>query len=270
MKQEVLLMVGYISYTPENKGWEVARRRLVGTAFLEARLGQSRRLTERFCAARAARAMARAGVRSAVFPTGFPHQDLFLRRGILPVDTLPLYRRMAPLIVKRRMGQLGLSPGTTTVAVVAERMTEELRETVTELALQVRYVMLALETPAEDFCDMLKREYGISVLQQPTKRQLRQADVLLLLRPWEEEGTNSLVLYLYDGQRVLWRNGVTFALPRRLMGEVEENCCLPQLLTVLCAGGILQNYQIPIIDVDITGKSYYNADIVNHGGNNIK
>ena len=46
------------------------------------------------------------------------------------------------------------------------------------------------------------------------------------------------------------------------MEEVEENCNLPQLLTVLLLGGMLQNYQIPIIDVDITGKSYYNADIV--------
>lgn len=258
-------MLGYISCTPENKGCSIARRRLAGVQFLEARLGRERRFLQRLSAARAARALSRQGVRQAVFPTDYPHEDIFVRHGILPVDTLPLYRRMAPLIVKRRMGQLGLSPGTTTVAVVAESLDGELRTIVTELALQVRYVMLSLSQPAEDFCGGLKREYGVSVVQQPGRKQLGQADVLLLLRPPEEgeRWENGLVLHLYDGERVLWRNGVTFALPHRLMGEVEENCSLPQLLTVLCRSGTLQNYQIPIIDVDITGKSHYNADIVN-------
>ena len=122
--------------------------------------------------------------------------------------------------------------------------------------------MLSLQIPAEAFCEGLKREYGVSIVQQPPRRQLKQADVLLLFRPWEEGEQGSVVLHLYDGERVLWRNGISFALPRRLMEEVEENCSLPQLLTVLLLGGMLQNYQIPIIDVDITGKSYYNADIV--------
>lgn len=255
-------MVGYISYTPDNRGCTIARRRLLGAQFMEARLGEDHRLFQRHYAARAARALSRTGVRQAVFPLNYPHEDLFIRRGILPVDTLPLYRRMAPLIVKRRMGQLGLSPGTTTVAVVAEGMTGELERIVTDLALQVRYVMLSLQIPAEAFCEGLKREYGVSIVQQPPRRQLKQADVLLLFRPWEEGGQGSVVLHLYDGERVLWRNGISFALPRRLMEEVEENCNLPQLLTVLLLGGMLQNYQIPIIDVDITGKSYYNADIV--------
>lgn len=256
-------MVGYISYTPDNKGWTIARRRLAGAQFIEARIGRDRRLLERHYASRAARALSRAGIRQAVFPLDYPHMDLFIRRGILPVDPLPLYQRMAPLIVKRRMGQLGLSPGTTTVAVVAEGMNSALERIVTDLALQVRYVMLSLQIPAEAFCEGLQREYGVSILQQPGRRQLRQADVLLLFCPWEEGAENSVVLHLYDGERVLWRNAVSFALPRRLMGEVEENCNFPQLLTVLLLGGMLQNYQIPIIDVDITGKSYYNADIVN-------
>lgn len=255
-------MVGYISYTPDNRGCTIARRRLLGAQFMEVRLGEDHRLFQRHYAARAARALSRTGVRQAVFPLNYPHEDLFIRRGILPVDTLPLYRRMAPLIVKRRMGQLGLSPGTTTVAVVAEGMTGELERIVTDLALQVRYVMLSLQIPAEAFCEGLKREYGVSIVQQPPRRQLKQADVLLLFRPWEEGERGSVALHLYDGERVLWRNGISFALPRRLMEEVEENCNLPQLLTVLLLGGMLQNYQIPIIDVDITGKSYYNADIV--------
>ena len=107
-------MLGYISCTPENKNFTIARRRLAGAQFIEARLGQGRRFLQRYYAARAARALSRMGVRQAVFPVDYPHEDLFVRRGILPVDTLPLYRRMTPLIVKRRMGQLGLSPGTTT------------------------------------------------------------------------------------------------------------------------------------------------------------
>ncbi len=258
-------MIGYLSYTEENKGWEVGVRKILGQPFLEARLGPGKRLAERFFAKRAARALARAGVRTAVFPRDYPHQEIFAKYGILPVDVLPLYRRMAPLIVRRKMSRQGLSPSTTTVAVAAERMTAEIGKLVTELALQVRYVMLTA-SGAEEFCQSLQREYGVSVLQNPAPRQIQRADVLLLLSPPSGGigAENAVTLHLYDGDCVLRRNGVAFSLPPRMMGEVEENCNFSQLLAVLSGNGILQNDQIPIMEVDITGKNYYNANTVNN------
>ena len=37
----------------------------------------------------------RGEVRSAVFPVDFPYTALFIRMGVLPVDTLPLRRALA-------------------------------------------------------------------------------------------------------------------------------------------------------------------------------
>lgn len=258
-------MVGYISYTKESKGLLLRKRRVAGLMLLEAQLGKENRLLERLYARRAAREMARRGIREAVFPVDYPHGDLFARRGILPVDLLPLHRAMAPLVVKSRMNRMGLSAGTTTAAVAAERMTAEVGKIVRELALSTRYVML--DAPgAEEFCYGLQREYGVSVILSPRRRQLEEADALLLLKP-PEEGMRlkqPILLHLYDGERVLRRNGVDFALPRRLSEQVEENCCQNQLVRLLLGEGMLQNYQIPIIEVDITGKSYYNASTVNN------
>jgi len=255
-------MVGYISYTKENKGLVVKRRRIGGLVLLEAQLGRELRLAERLQAARAAKLLARRGVREAVFPMDYPYLDIFERRGIFPVEVLPLYRAMAVPVMKRKMAALGFSPGTTTAAIAAERVTGDVERLLRELVLSVRYVELDA-VGGEEFCRQLQREYGISVLRRCGQGQ-PEADVLLLLRAPKAEPRSPIVLHLYDGERVLWRNGVDFALPGRLLEQVEANCGQKQLLAVLLREGMLQNYQIPIMEVDITGKSYYNASTVNN------
>ena len=75
------------------------------------------------------------------------------------------------------------------------------------------------------------------------------------------EKDDNLALTLAVGE-ILQRNGVDFRLPRRLLEQVEENCDQKQLLGVLLRAGMLQNYQIPIMEVDIPEKSYYNASTV--------
>ena len=257
-------MIGYISYTEETKTWSVAEKNLLGLRFLQVTLPGGRKLLGKWYAARAARAMEKLRIRQAVFPCDFPWQDLFIRRGVLPVDTLPFHRRMAPQVVKKAMADRGLSPGSSTVAVVGERMTGELEKILTELALQMRYLTLSVPYGGEDFCQSLRREYGVSVLQSPGREQLAQAQALLLFAPWEGPAENPVVLHLYDGERVTAHNGVTYGLPPKLEGELEENCCQEQVLAALLAAGILQNYQIPVIEVDIGGKSYYNASTMNN------
>ena len=94
-----------------------------------------------------------------------------------------------------------------------------------------------------------------------TRAQLEEAQALLLFSPREGLAcTNPIVLHLYDGERVLQRNGVTFGLPPKLEGELEENCSREQVLSALLTAGILQNDQIPVLEVDKAEKSYYNAD----------
>lgn len=254
-------MIGYIAYREDVKTWAVEEKNILGLRFLRLTLPKGRKVLGKLYANRAARAMGRLGVRQAVFPTDFPWEELFTRRGVLPVDTMPLYRRMAPLIVRKQMADLRLSPGNTTVAAVGDNLTGELGKILTELALQVRYLNISMKYGAEEFCHSLRREYGVSVLQRPTRAQLEAAQALLLFAPREELTCNNpIVLHLYDGERVLRRNGVVFGLPPKLEGEVEENCCREQVLSALLAAGILQNYQIPVLEVDKAGKSYYNAD----------
>ena len=149
------------------------------------------------------------------------------------------------------------------MAVAADRMGYGLEKILTELALQNRYLVLQIPAGAEDFCAAMRREYGVSVLRTPTRRQMEQADALLLFAPVEGLVSRSPIqLHLYDGERVLQRNGVHFGLPPKLRDEVEANCDFDQLLAVLFGAGMLQNYQIPIMKVDSDGKNYYNADTV--------
>ena len=257
-------MIGYISYAVQGKAWAVEEKNLLGLRFLQVTLPGGRKVLGRWYASRAARAMEKLRIRQAVFPVDFPWQDLFIRRGILPVDTLSFHRRMAPQVVKKALADLGLSPGSSTVAVVGERMTGELEKILTELALQVRYLTLSMAWGGEEFCHSLHREYGVSVLQSPSREQLAQAQALLLFAPWEGRAENPILLRLYDGELVTGSNGVTYGLPVKLEGELEENCCREQVLAALLAAGILQNYQIPVIKVDREGKSYYNASTVNN------
>lgn len=256
-------MLGYISYTDDRKKGEVFPRMIFGQRFLQGALPQGRRWLGRLEAGRMARLLRQRGVRQAVFPVDFPFGDAFTRRGILPVDTLALHRAMAPLVVRQRMGELGIAPSSATVAVAADRMGYGLEKILTELALQNRYLVLQIPAGAEDFCAAMRREYGVSVLRTPTRRQMEQADALLLFAPVEGLVSRSPIqLHLYDGERVLQRNGVHFGLPPKLRDEVEANCDFDQLLAVLFGAGMLQNYQIPIMKVDSDGKNYYNADTV--------
>ena len=254
-------MIGYIAYQDDVKTWTVEEKNLLGLRFLQLTLPKGRRLTGKYYANRAARAMGKLGIRQAVFPVDFPWWEVFTRRGVLPVDTLPLYRRMAPQIVKRQMADLGLSPGATTVAAVGDNLTGELAKILTEIALQVRYLSVSMRYGAEEFCHSLRREYGISVLQRPTRTQLEEAQVLLLFIHREDLGeSNPITLRLYGPEEILQGNGVTFGLPPKLEGVLEKNCCREQVLAALLASGILQNDQIPVLEVDKAGKSYYNAD----------
>ena len=186
----------------------------------------------------------------------------FWKRGVLPVNTLDLYRALAGRAVKEAMGNLNLSPGETTVAVTADRVTGQVEELVTELCMTVRYVLLQAPRGGEDLCRRLKGEYGVSVQLRPGRRQLEEADVLVELAPPPEMTfRGSLVLPLYDGERVVGRSGVRLSLPPQA-ADAAPGCEEDQLLAVLYRCGVLQKYQIPLKMVDIPGKTHYNASIV--------
>jgi len=113
-------MLGYIEYGDGPKRPELSQRQLAGGTFAVLALGQSAHSASPLARGRAvkgARQMREAGVRTAVFPVDFPYTALFIRQGILPVDTLPLRRALAAPLVRRRLEDAGLDPAQAVQAV---------------------------------------------------------------------------------------------------------------------------------------------------------
>ncbi len=255
-------MFGYIVYESGERRGRLEQRNLLGVRVLEAAVPGRRQVYGALAARRLAAALARRGVKQAVFPQDFPFAQAFWRRGVLPVNTLELYRALAGRAVKEGMAGLGLAPAETTAAVTAERITGGVEELVTELCMTVRYVLLQVPRGGEDLCRRLKGEYGVSVQLRPGRRQLEEADVLVELAPPPEMTfRGALVLPLYDGERVVRRSGIRLSLPPQA-AAAAPGCEEDQLLAVLYRCGVLQKYQIPLKMVDIPGKTHYNASIV--------
>lgn len=255
-------MIGYLVYTEQKRYQPLEDRVIGGMRFLQAAVPKKNGLLGRMAAARSARELSRRRIRQAVFPKDFPYGEIFAKRGILPVDILPLHRALAPQILRYCLGRRELQPHQVTAAVVAERMDGELEKLVTEIALQVRYVALSA-SGSDVLCGSLRREYGVSILQNPPRRQLEAAEALLLFAPMPElHLENQVVLRLYDGERVIRGNGIALDLPEKWAAEVEPECEKEQLLAALYGAGIVQKYQIPIMEVDIGEKNYYNANTV--------
>ena len=255
-------MIGYLVYTAQRRYQPPEDRVIGGMRFLQAAVWKNGGLRGRLAAARSARELSRRRIRQAVFPKDFPYGEIFAKRGILPIDTLPLYQTMAPQMLRYCLGRRELQPHQVTAAIVAERLDGELEKLITEIALQVRYVVLSV--PGSDkLCAGLRREYGVSILQTSDRHRMEEAQALLLFAPAPRlRLENPVVLRLYDGQRVLRGNGLTLGLPGKWAAEMEPECEQEQLLAALYRAGIVQKYQIPIMEVDIGEKSYYNASTV--------
>ena len=192
----------------------------------------------RYRARQGARMLREAGVRSAVFPVDFPYTALFIRQGVLPIDTLPLRRALAAPLTRRRLEAGGFQPTGAVVAVSGERAVREVTECAKALALSYRYVLLSVRG-GENFARELRREYGISLLLEPSPDQLDRADALVLFAPRTDLKLDNAILYtLYPGGEA-GRGRLPLCLPRALGAQAESNCDQEQLAAALYAMGTL-------------------------------
>ena len=124
--------------------------------------------------------------------------------------------------------------------VTANALSGEVVRTVTELALRHRYLLLTAPFGGEELCRRLRREYGVSVLLNPTAEQMAEAAVQIAFDPVEAAGGSFLPLY--DEQ---------LPLPALLLPPSIE-VCLPkgvnrgQLLSVLWEHGALRPGQVTV------------------------
>ena len=235
-------MIGYIIYGEGPRRPELGERQLSGGIFVTLRMGLAARPNgplALFRARQGARMLREAGVRTAVFPVDFPYTALFIRQGVLPVDTLPLRRTLAAPLTRRRLENGGFQPTQAVAAVSGDRAVREVTECAKALALSYRYVLLSVRGDGSAFAKNLRREYGISLLLDPSPDQLDRADALVLFSPRTDLALNNPILYtLYPGGEA-GRGRLPLCLPPALAEQTETNCDREQLAAALYAMGAL-------------------------------
>lgn len=235
-------MLGYIIYGEGPRRPVLGERQLSGGTFITLQMGLQARPNgplALFRARQGARMLRESGVRSAVFPVDFPYTTLFIRQGVLPVDTLPLRRLLAAPLTRRRLEEGGFLPTQAVAAVSSDRVIREVTDCAKALALSYRYVLLSVRGDAGPFARNLRREYGISLLLDPSPDQLDRADALVLFSPRTDLTLNNPILYtLYPGGEA-GRGRLPLCLPPALAEQAEANCDREQLAAALHAMGAL-------------------------------
>ena len=233
-------MYGYIEWTDTLRPPMVTDREILGLRFrcLQIPRRGIRGFLRKRTMIRAAKLLRREGVARAVFPAEFSWGEVFEAQNIRPVDTVPLYRSVAVELVQRRLSARGR--GAAAVAVCAPRLTDEVRQIVTELCIRNRYVMLAVPESCNEFCRRLRREYGVPLVQTT---EISKAAAAVRFSP-DAEGCDETI-DLYPG-----------AVPPRetLCLSDEAEACVPaaceryQLLAALYCAGVVHRGEIRIFD----------------------
>lgn len=210
---------------------------------------------------RAAQKLRQAGVRYTVLPADYPPSQWPQRHGVGVVSTLSLRRSLAVELVRRITAERGLPPGSVRIAVTAGQMTGELVKTVTELTLGYRYVMLDVPYGGEELCRRLRREYGVSLLLQPSRGQLEEAQVLVSFdRRTDLTGNNEAVVALYEGAESAFP---PLTVPPSVETQLPAGADRLQLLAALRGAGALAPGQISLSvpALDILKSSNYNTTL---------
>lgn len=153
-------------------------------------------------------------------------------------DNLPRRLLAAPL-TRRRLEEGGFLPTQAVAAVSSDRVIREVTDCAKALALSYRYVLLSVRGDAGPFARNLRREYGISLLLDPSPDQLDRADALVLFSPRTDLTLNNPILYtLYPGGEA-GRGRLPLYLPPALAEQAEANCDREQLAAALHAMGAL-------------------------------
>ena len=187
----------------------------------------------------AARKLEKMGVSRVILPEGFSRREQLEKRQLQPVSTLSLRKTLAADWVRWSLNERGIPTAGARVAVSTGSMTGEVVRTVTELSLRHRYVLLAVPYGGEELCHQLRRQYGVSLLLNPTREQVEAADAVLLF-----EGRTDCA-----GQNVLPLYDETVPLPQLSLPPALEDALPPgvdqaQLLTVLLEAGVLRSGQM--------------------------
>lgn len=235
----------------QDRGVRLAQRRILNLPFCCVSIPQSAKTPEwllRLRCAQAAGKLQKKGICRAVFPEFFPFLDVFARRNIVPIDPVPLYRILAADLTETTVREQNLSTASAVIAVCADHLTSQVRQTVTQLCARCRYVTLSCGDGGEPLRRKLRREYGAVLVLSNDPQQLARADVLVRFSPRQDvpEGKNEVRLYAREALP-----SVTLRL-REQVGKMEipDAVSRDQLFSALSMAGVLRAE-----DVEITGKA---------------
>ena len=240
-------MYGYVEWTDKGRRIKPGVHSIAGlrmrSVSVPRKPGTPAFAVRRRCAA-AAGLLSREGITRAVFPADFPHYAIFADHGVLPTDPMELWRALAAELVQFRLEQNGLQGRGVTVAVCADRLTDRVRRTVTELCIRNRYVILCAPERDDVLCRKLRREYGVPLVQTEDPAQLADAAVTVRFSPGDDPADRGEVLELYPGGRP---PDAALRLPEETEAHLPETCDRMQLLTALFAAGAVRGGQIRIL-----------------------
>ena len=182
--------------------------------------------------------------------------------GITVADPMSLYRRMAPALCRFAADAMKKEPRQLGLAVCARRMTSELTATVQALSLRARSIALCVPHGTGAAAGVLRAQYGVSVLENPSPEQLPDTDIYLVFDSAQAVRSirprpGSLVLWLdrdeppeEDGAPVRGSSGcrhcdgALLQPPARLEGMADAD--RDALLTVLLALGAVGVQEIAV------------------------
>lgn len=236
-------MLGYIEYDGRRGALCIAKEQRCGGTFLVAYTGcGAEGYLSRRRADRAAKMMREQGVRRAVFPMDFPFHDIFARRGILPVDPLPLRIILCPGVVRKRLAAAGCDEREAVVAVSGDCVSSALERTVRVLVREFRHVLLSVPC-GETLAANLWQQQGAVVQLAPSRDRLERADALVLFAPRGDlRGENRVLCALYPG--VSGRGRIEISLDTEEEKNVAANCSREQLAAALYSMGVLSAHRL--------------------------
>ncbi len=204
------------------------------------------------------------GARGVVLPRGFPYSSLLADFGLVASTPVPLYRRMAARLASYVADMMCVEPSQLKLAIIAKRASPDVMAATEDLCGRARYISLSLShNDGGPLCRVLRRNYGVSVVENPTDEQLADTDLFLIF----DADTPDRHIPAKPGAAVLLLGGGRFLIPpHRLVVDgaqlspplrLHENwpwyADNEALLTALLAGGAVYAPEIQILGLTWQG-----------------
>lgn len=177
---------------------------------------------------KAARLLAKQGVRRVLTPQDFSRCDLLRQRGLVGVDPAPLCAALCAPIALAALERRELSPHRATVALRGNRVSRPFFQAALALAPLVRGIIVTSPNGGEALSAHLRREFGVPVLEEGPGTV---ADLTVAFSPLPGEREGAVLLY---GKPEL--RGVT-VMPRE--GEWPDQFDVLPLAAALWEAGVI-------------------------------